>query len=376
MRSTTQSFGVHESGLGLHPQEAPSRFDRLAARLRRAGLVWAQAEPGCMQWSRAGDERSRLVADSPWIRRQVTAAAHRWAHGEPVEPEQALPGCWLLPAGTRRRCDGMARGIAVALTQHATGADGNLRALCQGAGLDFQLTAERLQSEPSIRMAELPRLASMVRLIRPASLRVANPSGVEALLQAVDATRPTVRGHSERASRLAVRLATEAGWSPAERETARVAGLLHDVGKILVPAEALRKEGPLSATETSAVRRHAVFGGMILRKIPVLAFAAPVARWHHERWDGLGYPDGIHGAAIPLHARVVAVADALDAMVSVRPYRRAMTLTPAFTELEAESGAQFDPLVVSAIGPLVGAPGFEATVAELAHDIEVLPTAA
>jgi HD-GYP domain-containing protein (c-di-GMP phosphodiesterase class II) len=199
---------------------------------------------------------------------------------------------------------------------------------------------------------------------------------VTELVGQVDAVDPAQAGHSLRVAALATMLGSSIGMGARELRDLRIAALLHDVGKILVPAEALRKDGPLSATETSAVRRHAVFGGMILRKIPVLAFAAPVARWHHERWDGLGYPDGIHGAAIPLHARVVAVADALDAMVSVRPYRRAMTLPQAFTELEAESGAQFDPLVVSAIGPLVGAPGFEATVAELAHDIEVLPTAA
>jgi HD-GYP domain-containing protein (c-di-GMP phosphodiesterase class II) len=171
-------------------------------------------------------------------------------------------------------------------------------------------------------------------------------------------------------------LGSSIGMNARELRDLRIAAMLHDVGKILVPAEALRKEGPLSTTETSAVRRHAVFGGMILRKIPVLAFAAPVARWHHERWDGLGYPDGIHGAAIPLHARVVAVADALDAMVSVRPYRQAMGLQEAFAELEAQSGAQFDPLIVSATGPLVGAPGFESSVAEIAQVIEVLPAAA
>ena len=353
MRSTTQSFGVHESGLGLHPQEAPSRFDRLAARLRRAGLVWAQAEPGCMQWSRAGDERSRLVADSPWIRRQVTAAAHRWAHGEPVEPEQALPGCWLLPAGTRRRCDGMARGIAVALTQHATGADGNLRALCQGAGLDFQLTAERLQTEPSIRMAELPRLASMVRLIRPASLRVANPSGVEALLQAVDATRPTVRGHSERASRLAVRLATEAGWSPAERETARVAGLLHDVGKIGVPGHVLDKPGMLDPDERAMVNLHPEIGQRIIARVGGLDHAVPAVLWHHERWDGLGYPHRLSGERIPRLARLLAIADSFDAMRQDRPYRAALAPESALREIREGAGRQFDPALAETFVRLV-----------------------
>jgi HD-GYP domain-containing protein (c-di-GMP phosphodiesterase class II) len=199
---------------------------------------------------------------------------------------------------------------------------------------------------------------------------------VSELVAQVDAADPSQAGHSLRVAALATMLGSSIGMNARELRDLRIAAMLHDVGKILVPAEALRKEGPLSATETSAVRRHAVFGGMILRKIPALAFAAPVARWHHERWDGLGYPDGIQGASIPLHARVVAVADALDAMVSVRPYRRAMGLQDAFAELDAQSGAQFDPLVVSATGPLVGAPGFEDSVNVIAHDIEVLPAAA
>lgn len=199
---------------------------------------------------------------------------------------------------------------------------------------------------------------------------------VAELVGQVDAADPSQAGHSLRVAALATMLGSSIGMNARELRDLRIAALLHDVGKILVPADALRKEGPLSATETSAVRRHAVLGGMILRKIPVLAFAAPVARWHHERWDGLGYPDGIQGAAIPLHARVVAVADALDAMVSVRPYRQAMGLQEAFAELEAQSGAQFDPLIVSATGPLVGAPGFEDSVAVIAQNIEVLPAAA
>ncbi|MFM8699268.1 MAG: HD-GYP domain-containing protein, partial [Phycisphaerales bacterium] len=119
----------------------------------------------------------------------------------------------------------------------------------------------------------------------------------------------------------------------------------------------------------AAVRRHGIFGGSILRRIPALAFAAPAARWHHERWDGIGYPDGLAGNAIPLFARIVAVADALDAMTSVRPYREAISMQEAFMELEEQSGAQFDPLVVSALGPLVGAPGFEAEVAEVAGTV-------
>ncbi|MFM9144188.1 MAG: HD-GYP domain-containing protein [Phycisphaerales bacterium] len=192
---------------------------------------------------------------------------------------------------------------------------------------------------------------------------------VDELVAQVDATDPRQAGHSHRVSVLATMLGSSLGMDQRELRDLRAAALLHDVGKILVPTEILRKDGPLSVVEAAAVRRHGIYGGSILRRIPALAFAAPAARWHHERWDGIGYPDGLAGNAIPLFARIVAVADALDAMTSVRPYREAISMQEAFMELEEQSGAQFDPLVVSALGPLVGAPGFEAEVAEVAGTV-------
>ena len=196
------------------------------------------------------------------------------------------------------------------------------------------------------------------------------------LVAQVDAADPSQAGHAVRVAALATMLGSSIGMDAAELRQLRIAALLHDVGKILVPAEILRKAGPLTVAEASTVRRHTVYGGTILRRIPVLAFAASTARWHHERWDGLGYPDGMVGNAIPLHARVVSVADALDAMTSVRAYRPAISLEAAFFELEAQSGAQFDPLIVSAFGPLVGATGFRDSWDNLANKIEALPAAA
>ena len=196
------------------------------------------------------------------------------------------------------------------------------------------------------------------------------------LVEQVDAVDPSHAGHSVRVAALSAMLGSSLGMGAQELRRLRISALLHDVGKMLVPAEILAKAGPLTAAEGSQIRRHTVYGGAILRRIPALSFAAPVARWHHERWDGLGYPDGAFGNAIPLHARVVAVADALDAMTSVRPYRDAITLEAAFTELEAQSGAHFDPLVVTAVGPLVGAAGFRDSWDSLTENIEALPAAA
>lgn len=199
---------------------------------------------------------------------------------------------------------------------------------------------------------------------------------VTELVGQVDAADPTQAGHSVRVAALATMLGSAIGMAESELRSLRVAALLHDVGKIAVPADILRKSSTLTVSEASTVRRHTVYGGAILRRIPVLAFAASTARWHHERWDGLGYPDGLVGHAIPLPARIVAVADALDAMTSVRPYRAAIAMDAAFEELEAHAGAQFDPLIVSAAGSLVGADGFRNSWDSLIEEIESLPVAA
>jgi HD-GYP domain-containing protein (c-di-GMP phosphodiesterase class II) len=196
------------------------------------------------------------------------------------------------------------------------------------------------------------------------------------LVDQVDAADPSQAGHAVRVAALATMLGSSIGMDAPELRQLRIGALLHDVGKILVPAAILQKVSPLTTSEASAIRRHTVYGGSILRKIPVLAFAAPVARWHHERWDGLGYPDGLVGNSIPLHARIVAVADALDAMTSVRAYRPAISLEQAFEELESQSGAQFDPLIVAAVGPLVGGDGFRDSWESITNHIVSLPAAA
>lgn len=196
------------------------------------------------------------------------------------------------------------------------------------------------------------------------------------LVEQIDAADPLQAGHAVRVAALATMLGSSLGMDAAELRNLKIGALLHDVGKILVAAEILQKAGPLTVAEASTVRRHTVYGGTILRRIPVLAFAASTARWHHERWDGLGYPDGMVGNGIPLHARIVCVADALDAMTSVRPYRAPVALDQAFEELEVQSGAQFDPMVVSAVGPLVQAMGFRDSWDSLANQISALPAAA
>ena len=328
-------------------------FDRLARRLRRAGLVWAQAEPSHLRWSLHGDFLTTLVAESPWIRRRVDELSQAWVHGATVEHVEAIPGCWVLPSATRERCDGTARGVAVAITRQAAGPRGSLRALCQGAGLDHELMREMLLREPAISVHEIPRLAAMVRLLKPVALRPSGVPGLETLLRAVETTHRSVRGHSERTSRLAVRLAEAAGLSTKDRETARLAGLLHDVGKLGVPESVIRKPGALTNEERSMVNLHPEIGHRLLQGVRGLEHALPAVLWHHERWDGAGYPHRLSGEAIPQVARIMTIADSFDAMRSDRPYRRALSHQEALREIRDGAGRQFDPSLASTFLGLV-----------------------
>ncbi len=323
----------------------PHRFDRMAKRLRRAGLVWAQVEPGHVRWSTAGDYLSTLVADSSWIQREVNQASERWSHGAAVQAVEMIPGCWLLPAGSRTRSDGLARGVAVAITRRATGSSGCLHALCQSARLDFELTRDLLLREPAIAIHEIPRLAAMVRLLQPVTLREASLPGVETLLRAVETTHRCVRGHCERTARLAARLASESGMSRSERETACLAGLLHDVGKLGVPQSILGKPGPLTSDERTLVNMHPEIGQGIVQGIGGLDRTMPAVLWHHERWDGAGYPHQLAGEKIPKVARLMAIVDSFDAMRSERPYRSILNPAAAMQEIKDGAGKQFDPVM-------------------------------
>jgi putative nucleotidyltransferase with HDIG domain len=124
------------------------------------------------------------------------------------------------------------------------------------------------------------------------------------------------------------------------------AAMLHDIGKLHVPDRILRKPGPLDAEEEAIIRRHPVWGAEILGGAGGFALATKIARWHHEDFDGSGYPDGLRGDAIPFEARIVRVADAFDAMTNDRPYRSAMTLEAALEQLDRFAGRQFDPELV------------------------------
>ncbi len=169
-----------------------------------------------------------------------------------------------------------------------------------------------------------------------------------ALVSALDAREHDTQLHSLRVSQFSLRLADELRMDAASMGVLGEAALLHDVGKIGVPDEILLKPGSLSEEEWGKMREHPAIGRRILKSISRLEDAAEVVYAHHEHYDGSGYPRGLNGQYIPLGARVFAVVDAFDAIISNRPYERAMKLADARKRIEAASGSHFDPRVVEA----------------------------
>jgi putative nucleotidyltransferase with HDIG domain len=170
---------------------------------------------------------------------------------------------------------------------------------------------------------------------------------MQALARAVDAKSPWTAGHSARVMRIALSVARGMGFDNARIDRLQQAALLHDIGKIGVPARILDKPGKLTDDEFATIRRHPTIGETILSPIEAFSEILPMVRQHHERWDGKGYPDGLAGEKIVLEARILAVADTYDAMASDRPYRQGMPLPRIFEIIQAESGCQFDPSVVT-----------------------------
>jgi two-component system cell cycle response regulator len=176
----------------------------------------------------------------------------------------------------------------------------------------------------------------------------------EALVRVLDVREPELHEHVRDVGRLAEDTARSLGLPEHEVVDVLHGAELHDVGKLAIPESILHKPGPLNDEEWVVMRRHTIDGEQLLSGIPALATAASLVRSSHERWDGGGYPDGLVGAAIPMGARIIAVCDAFDAMVTDRPYRRGMPEADAAVELRRCAGSQFDPEVVEAFLGVVG----------------------
>ena len=166
---------------------------------------------------------------------------------------------------------------------------------------------------------------------------------VRSLVAAIDAKDSYTKGHQERVARYSVLLGEELKLAPKELDLLHQAAILHDIGKIGIPEQILRKTSALTFEEFKIVKQHPAIGAEIISPVEFLKDAVPIVRHHHEKYDGTGYPDGISGLQIPLGSRIIAVADAVDAMLTDRPYARAKSLSQVREELKRCAGTQFDP---------------------------------
>jgi hypothetical protein len=196
------------------------------------------------------------------------------------------------------------------------------------------------------------RAANVELVERNEQIRKRHLETIAALARSMEAKDYYPGGHTERVASFAVGIARRLGYAGEELEAIEVGALLHDIGKIGIPERILNKPGPLDEAEWKVMREHPVISDYILSGLDLHPIVRQVARSSHERIDGAGYPDGLAGDAVPLPARIVLVADALDALTSDRSYRRARPVPAALEELRAHSGTQFCPSVLAALDRL------------------------
>jgi putative nucleotidyltransferase with HDIG domain len=189
--------------------------------------------------------------------------------------------------------------------------------------------------EPSQRTAE-------GALVLPTAAREA----LHSLALIVDAKDPYTERHAPHVASYAAVLAEALGMTKAQVEEVRFAAVLHDIGKIGVPEAIFTKNGPLNSEEWERMQQHAHYGAQLLEAFPSLAAIRPMIKHHHEFFDGSGYPQGLSGEAIPMGARIIALADAYDTITSERSYKRARTAEEAFAEIRRCAGTRFDPQLV------------------------------
>jgi ribonuclease P protein subunit RPR2 len=223
---------------------------------------------------------------------------------------------------------------------------------------ELRLRLERTEREAAARQRQLERYAADLREVfkqeraRAQELRRSYRATVRALASAVEARDAYTGRHAERVTSYGLELARAVGMAVDDTPQVEFGFLLHDIGKVAVPDAILFKATTLTPEEYALITRHPVVGAEILRDVDFIGEGTLVVRHHHERWDGTGYPDRLSGESIPLPARVFAVADALDALTTDRPYRPASTFGDARDEIRRFAGTQFDPGVVAAFDSL------------------------
>jgi HD-GYP domain-containing protein (c-di-GMP phosphodiesterase class II) len=224
---------------------------------------------------------------------------------------------------------------------------------------------------PGVALFLIPLMLARYSFRLYMDLRSAHIDTVRALTSAIDASDPFTKGHSERVTAYSTEIAREMGLSERRVMTIEYASILHDMGKVAIQHEILLKPGDLSDKEWELMRTHPRTGAKIVADLHFLKGARDVVLYHHERFDGKGYPEGIAGEDIPLEARIVKVADAFDAMMSHRPYRQSLGLEKAKSELVAGKGTEFDPAVVDAFLGLIEQGRVEVPTPEDWRSIEI-----
>ncbi len=267
------------------------------------------------------------------------------------EPPAAVVAVGGDVAGLRHRLDplGLGSGPEVVALEELTGAGGRFDA---AAARRLRALVDR--RELRTRTTELESLAADLALARRRDADTSCLDTLRRLAMAAEYRDDNTREHTERVGELAARLARHLGRDDRTVWLVRHAAPLHDLGKIAIPDTVLLKPGKLTSEEFEVVKTHAVLGARVLAggESDLLQTAERVARSHHERWDGSGYPDALAGDAIPLEARLVHVADVFDVLVHERPYKESWTVEAAAEEIRGGAGTQFDPQVVEAFEAL------------------------
>jgi putative two-component system response regulator len=216
----------------------------------------------------------------------------------------------------------------------------------RGTQLEQQNLNQWLKEEVAVRSAEVRNERAKLERLSVATL--------EALVNALEAKDPYLRGHSARVADLSAMIAAEMKLPDETIEAVRMAGRLHDIGKIGIREEILNKEGPLTAQEYEQVKQHVTIGSQILAPLAHLRDIIGYVRSHHERWDGQGYPDSLTGETIPLGARVLCTSEIYDALTTSRPYQEKMTPELAVQRMRDLAGTVLDPTVHRALEAVVG----------------------
>lgn len=252
-----------------------------------------------------------------------------------------LPGGWaaLLPAGHDGAADGAPAPVLQVPLQDGDRLLGELQ-LHGPRGCLPPLT-ERL-----IRAAAHHLEGVLARAEHQKAVQQTLLATITVLANIVEEKDDYTGGHCQRLAELSLAVGIRLGLDRERLDNLTYAAILHDIGKVAVPDNILNKQGPLTPDEYRILQQHSTVGGRLLQAVPLLRAAAPIVEQHHERWDGRGYPAGLSGTETLLEARILAVADAFDAMTSTRPYRRALPRSRALTALREGAGTQFDPQIV------------------------------